>query len=162
MASEKGKQKILLVEDEAALRELVSFNMRNAGHDIVESDNANDALMLLEEFLPDLILSAEAMKNATTLLRPLMGKDGEASKQETVVIGTVQETQNVLHKIMVPPDSRVLKKVSRSTSLATESWMMKRDSSPRYCLVSQVSIQNDSMRTISFCSSPIEPDTSIM
>ena len=27
-------------------------------------------------------------------------------------------------EIMVPPDSRVLKKVSRSTSLATASWMM--------------------------------------
>ncbi len=48
--------KILLVEDEAALREIVAFNVKNAGHDIVETDNANDALMLLEEFLPDLIL----------------------------------------------------------------------------------------------------------
>src|SRR6266404_8481487 len=65
-------------------------------------------------------------------------------------------------EIMVPPDSRVLKKVSRSTSLATASWMMKRDSSPLYCERSQVSIQKDSMRTISFCSSPIEPDTSMM
>jgi two-component system, OmpR family, phosphate regulon response regulator PhoB len=48
--------KILLVEDEAALRELVTFNLQNAGHSIVGSDNANDALMLLEDFLPDLIL----------------------------------------------------------------------------------------------------------
>jgi len=31
-----------------------------------------------------------------------------------------------------------------------------------YWLFSHVSIQNDSMRTISFCSSPIEPETSIM
>ncbi len=48
--------KILLVEDEEALREVVAFNIQNAGHDLVETDNANDALMLLEEFLPDLIL----------------------------------------------------------------------------------------------------------
>ncbi len=48
--------KLLLVEDEDALREIVSFNVRNAGHTIVDTDNANDALMLLEEFMPDLIL----------------------------------------------------------------------------------------------------------
>src|SRR6266700_5704428 len=65
-------------------------------------------------------------------------------------------------EIIVPPDSRVLKKVSRSTSLATASWMMYLDSRPLYCERSQVSIQNDSMRTISFCSSPIDPDTSMM
>lgn len=48
--------KILLVEDEEALREIVTFNVQNAGHTIVGSDNANDALMILEDFLPDLIL----------------------------------------------------------------------------------------------------------
>src|ERR1017187_4964532 len=64
-------------------------------------------------------------------------------------------------EIMVPPDSRVRKKVSRSTVLALASWMMKRDSSPSYCERSQVSIQNEAMRTISFCSSPMEPDTSM-
>jgi len=48
--------KILLIEDEADLREIVSFNLQGAGHSVVESDNANDALMLLEEFLPDLVL----------------------------------------------------------------------------------------------------------
>src|ERR1700690_3253677 len=65
-------------------------------------------------------------------------------------------------EIIVPPDSRVRKNVSRSTSLAVASWMMKRDSSPLYCERSHVSIQNDSMRTISFCSSPIDPETSMM
>src|SRR5919205_3835635 len=65
-------------------------------------------------------------------------------------------------EIIVPPDSRVRKKVSRSTSFATASWMMNRDSRPLYCERSQVSIQKDVMRTISFCSSPIDPDTSMM
>lgn len=48
--------KILLVEDEIPLQELVSFNVQNAGHTILATDNANDALMRLEEYLPDLIL----------------------------------------------------------------------------------------------------------
>jgi len=48
--------RILLVEDETPLQELVSFNVQNAGHTIIVTDNANDALMRLEEYLPDLIL----------------------------------------------------------------------------------------------------------
>jgi two-component system phosphate regulon response regulator PhoB len=48
--------KILLVEDEAALQEIIIFNVENDNHTIVASGNANDALMILEDFLPDLIL----------------------------------------------------------------------------------------------------------
>ncbi len=48
--------KILLIEDEAALQDIIAFNVENGGHTVVASDNANDALMTLEEFLPDLIL----------------------------------------------------------------------------------------------------------
>ena len=66
-------------------------------------------------------------------------------------------------EIIVPPDSRVWKNVSRSTSLrdrVVDDVAASRG--PCTACVSQVSIQKDSMRTISFCSSPIEPDTSIM
>jgi 5-methyltetrahydrofolate--homocysteine methyltransferase len=54
-----------------------------------------------EFFLPDLILSAEAMKNATAVLRPLLGTDGEASQQQTVVIGTVQGDVHDIGKNLV-------------------------------------------------------------
>jgi 5-methyltetrahydrofolate--homocysteine methyltransferase len=54
-----------------------------------------------EFFLPDLILSAEAMKNATSHLRPLLGKAGDAHKQETVVIGTVQGDVHDIGKNLV-------------------------------------------------------------
>jgi two-component system phosphate regulon response regulator PhoB len=53
---EQSMARILLVEDETPLQELVSFNVQNAGHTIIVTDNANDALMRLEEYLPDLIL----------------------------------------------------------------------------------------------------------
>ena len=83
--------KILLVEDEETLREVVTFNVRNAGHDIVETDNANDALMHLESFLPDLILldmslpvvdgwdAAKALKtNDTTKAIPIIALTAHA------------------------------------------------------------------------------------
>jgi len=39
--------RLLIVEDEEALRELMSFNLTKAGYDVVEAENANDALIFL-------------------------------------------------------------------------------------------------------------------
>ncbi|TYC05073.1 MAG: DNA-binding response regulator, partial [Kosmotoga sp.] len=39
---------ILLVEDEHSLREIITFNLKNAGHEVVDTDNANDALIIIE------------------------------------------------------------------------------------------------------------------
>ncbi len=47
---------ILLVEDEAHIRDLISYNLKNEGFRIIEADNANDALIVLEDTTIDLIL----------------------------------------------------------------------------------------------------------
>lgn len=54
-----------------------------------------------EFFLPDLILSADAMKQAIGFLRPLMTAEDAESKQETVVIGTVQGDVHDIGKNLV-------------------------------------------------------------
>lgn len=48
--------KILLIEDEQELREIVAFNVENAGHELVAAADGNEGLLVLDEFLPDLIL----------------------------------------------------------------------------------------------------------
>jgi 5-methyltetrahydrofolate--homocysteine methyltransferase len=52
-------------------------------------------------FLPDLILSAEAMKSAIGLLRPMLSGDDVVSKQETVILGTVQGDVHDIGKNLV-------------------------------------------------------------
>lgn len=47
---------ILVVEDELAIQELIAFNLRQAGHHVVPATTAEQALHLLKEALPDLIL----------------------------------------------------------------------------------------------------------
>ncbi|MGA1845514.1 response regulator [Deferribacter abyssi] len=47
---------ILIIEDENSLRELISFNLQSEGFRTVEASDANEALMLLEEIDPDLIV----------------------------------------------------------------------------------------------------------
>lgn len=47
---------ILVVEDEPAIQELVAFNLQQAGHHTIAANSAEQALAVLREALPDLIL----------------------------------------------------------------------------------------------------------
>ncbi len=48
--------KILIVEDEAAIRELVTYNLQQAGYDTVCAEDAEKAMEMINDTLPDLIL----------------------------------------------------------------------------------------------------------
>ncbi|QOJ23171.1 MAG: phosphate regulon transcriptional regulator PhoB [Gammaproteobacteria bacterium] len=47
---------ILIVEDEAAIRELITYNLQQAGYETVCADNAEQAMAVINTALPDLIL----------------------------------------------------------------------------------------------------------
>ncbi len=50
------KPKILLVEDDANLIELLRYNLESAGLDVIQTDDGEDALLLAEEEKPDLVI----------------------------------------------------------------------------------------------------------
>ena len=47
---------ILIVEDEPDLREVLEFNLRQAGHEVLTAARAGDGLKLARQRLPDLVL----------------------------------------------------------------------------------------------------------
>ena len=47
---------ILIVEDEKAISDLILMNLRLVGHDGKQAFDGNEAITILEEFQPDLIL----------------------------------------------------------------------------------------------------------
>jgi len=47
---------VLVVEDEPAIQELIAYNLKQAGHQPLRADDAEHALRLVQEALPDLIL----------------------------------------------------------------------------------------------------------
>lgn len=47
---------ILVVEDEPAILELIAFNLREAGHQTLKAQNAEQAQHLVQSALPDLVL----------------------------------------------------------------------------------------------------------
>lgn len=48
--------KILVVEDEPAIQELIAFNLKSAGYEVLRADNAEQAMQMINEMLPDLVL----------------------------------------------------------------------------------------------------------
>ena len=47
---------IMMIEDEASLREVIEYNLAREGYQVTALDNANDALIAVEDCPPDLIL----------------------------------------------------------------------------------------------------------
>jgi len=47
---------ILVVEDEPAIQELISYNLRQAGHVVFCAENAEQAMSVVNDALPDLVL----------------------------------------------------------------------------------------------------------
>jgi two-component system phosphate regulon response regulator PhoB len=50
------KAKILVVEDDANLVELISYNLRNEGFDVIVTEDGEEALVLADEEHPDLVI----------------------------------------------------------------------------------------------------------
>ena len=50
------KATVLLVEDDMAQREMLSYNLEAAGYNVITTDNGEDALILVDENDPDLII----------------------------------------------------------------------------------------------------------
>ncbi|KTE90433.1 two-component system response regulator [Desulfitobacterium hafniense] len=50
------KVKVLVVEDEASIRRFITLNLEMAGYEVGEAESGEDALALLTEFLPDLVV----------------------------------------------------------------------------------------------------------
>lgn len=48
--------KVLLVEDEPAQRTVLAYNLEAEGFDVIQADNGEDALLLVEEEAPDVII----------------------------------------------------------------------------------------------------------
>jgi CheY-like chemotaxis protein len=57
--------KILIAEDERDIRELVAFTLKFAGHEVVQAANGEEAYLLAQKELPDLVLSDVRMPKMT-------------------------------------------------------------------------------------------------
>ena len=54
---------VLVVEDEPAQREVLAFNLDAEGYDVVQAANGEDALIMVDEVMPDIIVLDWMMPN---------------------------------------------------------------------------------------------------
>ncbi|MEK9163470.1 MAG: response regulator [Chloroflexota bacterium] len=57
--------KILIAEDERDIRELITFTLRYAGHEVTQAANGEEALTLAKQTIPELILMDVRMPKMT-------------------------------------------------------------------------------------------------
>jgi two-component system, OmpR family, response regulator len=50
------KKKILVVDDDPNIRELISVNLRAAGYDVLNAENGQEALGAVKLYIPDLVV----------------------------------------------------------------------------------------------------------
>ena len=50
------KNTILIIEDESAIREMLSFSLMQAGYIVIQAGSAMEALRIFDEITPDLII----------------------------------------------------------------------------------------------------------
>jgi len=79
--------RILIVEDEADLRDMVGYNLRSAGHEVREAQDVAEALAAVRSFRPDLVLLDLMLPDrpGTELCRKLKG-DPETSGIRVVML----------------------------------------------------------------------------
>lgn len=101
---------ILLAEDDVILAELYTDRLKQEGFNVVHANNGEDALKMVGEYTPSLIILDIMMPkmNGLDVLKAL--KDSPATKDIPVIIVTalVQEIEKI-NKMMNPADAYIVK-----------------------------------------------------
>lgn len=111
--------KILIVEDEDSLRELIVFNLTKAGYDVIEADNANDALILIEEITPDLIILDIMMPGLKgTQFLQIIKRSPRFSSIPVIIISARSSESDILEGFEIGADDYITKPFSMKVLIA--------------------------------------------
>lgn len=89
--------KILIVEDEAAIQELIIYNLQQTGYETVSAENAEKAMSIINNALPDLILLDWMLPGMSGIEFARILRRGERTRLVPIIMLTArtQETDKV-------------------------------------------------------------------
>ncbi|MDT8364244.1 MAG: phosphate regulon transcriptional regulator PhoB, partial [Nitrosomonas sp.] len=88
---------ILIVEDEPAIQELISYNLRNTGYVVLCADTAEEAVAMVNDVLPDLVLVDWMLPNMSGIDFVRLLRSGQRTKPIPIIMLTarVDETDKI-------------------------------------------------------------------
>lgn len=116
--SNAGPQ-ILVVEDEAAQREVIAYNLRKEGYTVRTAEDGDEAMIELAEGVPDLILLDWMLPGASGLEIGRRIRANGATRDVPIIMLTARgEEEDVIRGLDVGADDYVTKPYSVSELLA--------------------------------------------
>jgi len=88
---------VLVIEDEPAIQELISYNLRNTGYVALSADTAEQAIAMVNEILPDLVLVDWMLPNMSGIDFVRLMRSGQRTKPIPIIMLTarVDETDKI-------------------------------------------------------------------
>ena len=83
-------QKVLVVEDEAPIRQMIAFNLMRAGFDVVEAGDCHDARASIADDRPDLVLVDWMLPDSSGLELTRMLRRDDAYKDMAIIMLTAR------------------------------------------------------------------------
>ena len=93
-----SQKRILILDDEPHIRQVVSLKLKAAGYEVVERASADDGLEAAEELSPDLVVSDYNMpgsRNGIDLVKALREKEATADTPIIMLTGSVAITRKL-------------------------------------------------------------------
>ncbi|WP_438981757.1 phosphate regulon transcriptional regulator PhoB [Lentibacter sp.] len=81
-----NKPTILLVEDEPAQRAVLAYNLKSEGFDVIEAEDGEEALVMAQDSLPDLVLLDWMLPHVSGLEVCRRLKSGKATRALPVIM----------------------------------------------------------------------------
>jgi two-component system phosphate regulon response regulator PhoB len=84
---------ILLVEDEPAIQELIAVNLEHAGHHVIRAKDAEGALGLVKDALPDLLLIDWMLPGISGVALARQLRQQERTRQIPIILLTARSSE---------------------------------------------------------------------
>lgn len=124
-------RRILVVEDEAAIRQMIAFNLNRAGFDVAEAGDCTSARNMIADERPDLVLIDWMLPDSTGLeLTRLLRRD-EANRDLPIILLTARaEEADKVTGLDSGADDYITKPFSSRELLARIGALLRRSAPP--------------------------------
>jgi two-component system phosphate regulon response regulator PhoB len=123
----KMKKKVLVVDDEKDIVEMIAFNLQRNGYEVITAHNGNDGLDLAEKHVPDLIILDLMMPglDGTDVTRRLKA-DPRTKNIPLIMLTAKSEETDVVVGLTLGADDYITKPFSMKILLARLGTVLRR------------------------------------